>query len=120
MVDPKRKINHLSDDDAAFLVECEHEFRNRYTEADAEFAAFVAKPTRPPPIIDAWKINNSGQNWNRNNYRQNNRNNYNNRYNDNRNDNRNQRHHRQNYSRPYDRDYRREGQSSDYNSSRPH
>lgn len=118
MVDPNRKINRLSDDDAAFLVECEQEFRNRYTNSDAEFTAFLAKPTRPPPIVDPWpnkQMNkdrhhgDSGNNWNRNNYRHNNRNNYN-RNNDNRDNRPNaQRNYRQHYNRPYDRNFRRDG-----------
>lgn len=114
MVDPNRKINRLSDDDAAFLVECEQEFRNRYTDADEEFAKFLAKPTKPPPIVEPWKSNQRGggdfgNNWNRNNYRPNNRNNHYNRHN---NDNRSPRNYRQHYNRPYDRNFRREGDNS--------
>lgn len=122
MVDPNRKINRLSDDDAAFLVECEQEFRNRYTDADDEFAAFCATPNKPPPIIEPWPSNrrhhqnDSGNNWNRNNYRQNNRNHYNNRNNDNR----GQRNYRQHYNRPYDRNFRREGDNSGHGSSHPY
>lgn len=114
MVDPNRKINRLSDDDAAFLVECEQEFRNRYTDADDEFAKFVAKPTKPPPIVEPWKSNqrhhggDSGNNWNRNNYRPNNKNHHYNRNNDNR----SPRNYRQHYNRPYDRNFRREGDNS--------
>lgn len=113
MVDPNRKINRLSDDDAAFLVECEQEFRNRYTEADEEFAAFLAKPTKPPPIVEPWRRqqNDSGNNWNRNNYRPNNRNHYNRN-----NDNRSPRNYRQHYNRPYDRNFRREGDGGGYQS----
>lgn len=110
MVDPNRKINRLSDDDAAFLVECEQEFRHRYTEGDEEFAAFTAKPTKSPPIVEPWRRqhNDSGNNWNRNNYRPHNRNHYNRN-----NDNRSQRqHYRQHYSRPYDRNFRREGDNN--------
>lgn len=108
MVDPNRKINRLSDDDAAFLVECEQEFRNRYTEGDDEFATFLAKPTKTPPIVEPWRRNDSGNNWNRNNYRPNNRNQYNRN-----NDNRSQRgRYRQNYNRPYDRNFRREGDNN--------
>lgn len=103
MVDPNRKINNrLSEDDAAFLVEIEQAFRNRYTEADKEFAAFTAKPNRTPPVVEPWQTkrhhhgDSSGQrNWNRNNYRPNNRNQGN--------------HYRsqRNY-RPYDRNFRRD------------
>lgn len=111
MVDPNRKINRLSDDDAAFLVECEQEFRHRYTEADDEFAAFVAKPTKPPPIVEPWRRqhNDSGNNWNRNNYRPNNRNHYN-RNNDNRSQ--KQHHYRPHHNRPYDRNSRRDGDNN--------
>lgn len=120
MVDPNRKINRLSDDDAAFLVECEQEFRHRYTENDAEFSAFLAKPSRPPPIIEPWHFKrhggDGGNNWNRNNYRPNNRNHYNRN-----NDNRHQRNYRQHYSRPYDRNYRRDGgDNSGHGSSYPY
>jgi len=55
MVDPNRKINRLSDDDTAFLRECEQEFRNRFTEDDEEFAKLESKPLRPPPIIEQWQ-----------------------------------------------------------------
>lgn len=131
MVDPNRKINRLSDDDAAFLVECEQEFRNRYTDGDEEFAAFAAKPAKAPPIVESWsnnrrQHNDSGNNWNRNNYRQNNYNRNNDRNNDrnhhyNRNnDNRSQRNYRQHYNRPYDRNFRREGENSGHGSSRPY
>lgn len=117
MVDPNRKINRLSDDDAAFLVECEQEFRNRYTEADEVFAAFLAKPTKPPPIVEPWnrrQHNDSGNNWNRNNFRPNNRNHYNRN-----NDNRQQRNYRPHFNRPYDRNFRREGDSG-HHSQGPH
>lgn len=119
MVDPNRKINlNLSDSDAAFLVECEQDFRNRYTGADEEFAAFIAKPTRAPPVVEPWQNkrhhnDSSGGNWNRNNYRPNNRNHQGNHYNYNRNnDNRSQKNYRQHYNRPYDRNYRRDGDKS--------
>lgn len=121
MVDPNRKINRLSDDDAAFLVECEQEFRNRYTDADDEFAKFLAKPTKAPPIIEPWKSNqrnhggNFGNNWNRNNYRPNNRNNYNQH-----NDNRSPRNYRPHYNRPYDRNFRREGDNSHHGHGSSH
>lgn len=127
MVDPNRKINRLSDDDAAFLVECEQEFRNRYTDGDEEFAAFAAKPAKAPPIVEPWSNNrrhhnDSGNNWNRNNYRQNNynRNNDRNQHYNRNNDNRSQRHYRQHYNRPYDRNFRREGDNSGHGSSRPY
>lgn len=119
MVDPNRKINRLSDDDAAFLVECEQDFRCRYTDADQEFFAFCSKPTRPPPIVEPWQNrrqhDGGNGNWNRNNYRSGNGNfNRNHHFNRN-NDNRRQHHYRQHYDRPYDRNFtnfRREGESS--------
>lgn len=123
MVDPNRKINrHLTDDDAAFLVESEQEFRNRYTEADEEFAAFTEKPTKSPPVVEPWQNkqrfhhgdSGGGCNWNRNNYRPHNRNHHGNHYYNNRNnDNRSQRNFRQHYNRPYDRNQRRDGDYSD-------
>lgn len=117
MVDPNRKINRLSDEDASFLTECEQEFQNRFTEDDAEFKAFMAKPSSKPPIIDPWPGQRGGyRHHNRSNnsggsYRYNN----DNRFNDNRNDradngryndnNRGYRQHRQQNNRqnPYDR-----------------
>lgn len=117
MVDPNRKINiNLSDDDAAFLVECEQEFRNRYTQADEEFAAFIEKPTRPPPVVEPFGQtkhhhhgDSSGGNWNRNNYRQsNNRNHQGNQFYNRNNDNRSQYYRNSRpQNRPYDRNYRR-------------
>lgn len=114
MVDPNRKINRLSDDDAAFLVECEQEFRNRYSEADEEFKKFTEKPTKPPPVVEPWQTrrhhgDSGGGNWNRNNYRPNNRNHQGNHYYNRNNDNRSQRNFRPHYNRPYDRNYRRDG-----------
>lgn len=72
MVDPNRKINRLSDDDAAFLRECEQEFRNRFTDNDDEFIAFCEKAIHPPPIVSPWQTgrrNNQQQDSWRNNYR---------------------------------------------------
>lgn len=92
MVDPNRKINRLSDEDASFLVECEQEFRSRYTDADKEFKQYKEKPDALPPIIEPWNTNkrnhDGGNNWNRNqshrsNYSGFHRKNYNNRNNDN-------------------------------------
>lgn len=108
MVDPNRKINRLSDDDAAFLNECESEFRNRYTSDDEEFKEFKEKPSRPPPIVEPWNQHkgDSRGNWNnRNNYRPHNRNNYH-RNNDHHTQRQNYRPH---YNRAYDRNYRRDG-----------
>lgn len=123
MVDPNRKINRLSDNDAAFLVECEHEFRHRYTQEDKEFAAFSAKPNRPPPIVEPWKANrrhqDDGKNFNRNrNYNRNQDMNrpfqphYNNRpYNN--------RQYNGPHNRSYDRPYGREG-GGGHGSSHPY
>lgn len=57
MVDPNRKINRLSDDDAAFLRECEQEFRNRFTDDDNEYTQFCANGARPPPVVEPWQVN---------------------------------------------------------------
>lgn len=54
MVDPNRKVNKLSADDTAFLAECEQIFQNRYTGADAQYAAYMVKPDSTPPIVDPW------------------------------------------------------------------
>lgn len=110
MVDPNRKINRLSDEDASFINECEQEFGNRYTDADAEFKELMAKPNSKPPILDPWpgqrggyrphnRSNNAGGNYRYNNDR---------RFNDSRHDrgdenNRGYRQHRQQNHRPYDR-----------------
>lgn len=112
-MDPNRKINQFPDEDAAFLKECEQEFRNRYSVGDKEFADFIAKPVKPPPIVEPWSgkqcyHGDSSGNWNRNNYRPNNSNHFNRS-----NDNRSQRHNRPHYNHPYDRNYRR---GSDYGS----
>lgn len=80
MVDPNRKINHLSDDDAAFLRECEQEFRYRFTEKDEEFEEFCKKPSRSAPVITPWATSGGRQNgpnqsapnhWRNNNHRNN-------------------------------------------------
>lgn len=129
MVDPNRKINHLSDDDAAFLVECEQEFRSRYTDADDEFVALCAKSIQPPPIIEPWRNSNQnrwnrgggggGNNWNRNNYRSGgNQQQWNhNRHNDHRQP-RNNYHYRQHHDRPYERHGHRDGERSGGSSHR--
>lgn len=58
MVDPKRHINVLSEEDQLFLNECEEEFKDRFTEDDSEFAAFQAQPARPPPVLEPWQNRN--------------------------------------------------------------
>lgn len=125
MVDPNRKINRLSDDDAAFLEECEKEFCTRYTDADDEFVALRDKPIKPPPIIEPWRNMNHNRrnrgggnnNWNRNNHRaggnhQQNHWNHNNRYNDHRQHRNNYNNYRQHNDRPYERQGRRDGDGS--------
>lgn len=61
MVDPNRKINHLTDDDVNFLQECENEFKNRFTDMDEEFQNHCKSVTgtgttgiNVPPIIFPW------------------------------------------------------------------
>lgn len=60
MVDPNRKINHLTEEDVKYLNECENEFKNRFTESDEEFMALFNKPLGDPPIITNWKTHQSG------------------------------------------------------------
>lgn len=117
MVDPNRKINRLTDDDAAFLRECEDEFRNRYTVNDEEFVAFCEKPSRDPPIISPWQTGGNRPN-NQNQWRNNrgggggvynNRGNYNQHHNRNRGNeyvHRGPRHFGHNRNRQYDRNDR--------------
>lgn len=126
MVDPNRKINRLSEDDAAFLRECEQEFRNRFTENDEEFMKFCNKPTHPPPLISPWQSGRRQDTWRGNNYRggDGGGNNYNNRrnhqqpYHRRNNDfvHRNPRHHNNRFNRgggSYDRNYRQGGSHGD-------
>lgn len=62
MVDPNRKINHLTDDDVNFLQECENEFKDRFTDTDEEFLKHcnsLIDPTtggciNTPPIVYPW------------------------------------------------------------------
>lgn len=128
-MDPNRKINRLSDDDAAFLEECEQEFRMRYTDDDDEFVALRDKPMRPPPIIEPWRNMNQNRrnrgggnnNWNRNNYRSGGNNqqqhwNHNNRFNDHR-QHRHNYNNRQHHDRPYERHGRRDGEGGGHGSS---
>lgn len=55
MVDPNRKINRLSDEDAVFLQECDEEFRDRFTMSDEEFAGIFYAEARPPPTVEPWQ-----------------------------------------------------------------
>lgn len=54
MVDPNRKINHLTEEDVKYLNECENEFKDRFTENDEEFMALYNKPAADPPIVTPW------------------------------------------------------------------
>lgn len=56
MVDPNRKINHLTDDDVKYLNECENEFKDRFTENDEEFMALFNTPPSEPPIVTPWMV----------------------------------------------------------------
>lgn len=69
MVDPNRKINHLTEEDVKYLNECENEFKDRFTENDAEFMALFNKPVSDPPIVAAWMTHRSGGNAGSSNYR---------------------------------------------------
>ncbi|XP_053690979.1 RNA-binding protein cabeza [Sabethes cyaneus] len=55
MVDPKRNINKLTEEDVMFLNELEEESKDRYTENDPEYRAVCEKPVKPPPIVHPWK-----------------------------------------------------------------
>lgn len=59
MVDPNRKINHLSEEDVKFLNECENEFKVRYTEGDEEYKTLCNSPISEPPIISPWMTHRS-------------------------------------------------------------
>lgn len=58
MVDPKRHINVLSNEDQMFLNECEEEFKDRFSEDDAEFTAYCAQQSRTPPVLTPWQSRN--------------------------------------------------------------
>ncbi|XP_058446172.1 RNA guanine-N7 methyltransferase activating subunit [Malaya genurostris] len=58
MVDPKRHINVLSEEDQIFLNECEEEFKDRFTENDTEFQAYCAQAAPPPPVLEPWNPRN--------------------------------------------------------------
>lgn len=59
MVDPNRKINHLTEEDVKYLNECENEFKDRFTESDEEFRALCNKPVSDPPIVTPWMTHRS-------------------------------------------------------------
>ena len=44
----------LTDDQIAFLDECEQEFSDRYTDKDVEYMELKSKPLSDPPIINPW------------------------------------------------------------------
>lgn len=48
----------LTEDQAAFLAECEKEFGDRYTDKDTEYMKLKSKPLSNPPIVHPW---NTGQ-----------------------------------------------------------
>lgn len=54
MVDPKRHIYNLSEDNLKFIELCENEFKNRYTDEDSEFMEFFNKPEHAPPLVESW------------------------------------------------------------------
>lgn len=58
MVDPKRHINILSEEDQLFLNECEEQFGDRFSQSDADFMAYCAQPVRPPPVLEPWQNRN--------------------------------------------------------------
>ncbi|XP_055547213.1 RNA guanine-N7 methyltransferase activating subunit [Wyeomyia smithii] len=58
MVDPKRHINVLSEEDQMFLNECEEEFKDRFSENDAEFQAYCEQAPKPPPVLHPWQNRN--------------------------------------------------------------
>jgi hypothetical protein len=58
----------LTDEQKAFLAECEEEFANRYTEKDEEFLKVKLQKPSKPPIIDPWyNIPRRSNNWSRHN-----------------------------------------------------
>jgi RNMT-activating mini protein len=63
MVDPKRHLYKLSDEDRKFVEECEDEFKDRFTEHDPEFVEFCRQPAKPPPIVDPWMQNSQRRNF---------------------------------------------------------
>ena len=48
----------LTQDQVAFLAECEKEFCDRYTDKDTEYMELKNKPLSNPPIVYPW---NGGQ-----------------------------------------------------------
>ncbi|GAB0091621.1 uncharacterized protein DMENIID0001_064770 [Sergentomyia squamirostris] len=54
----------LTEKQQMFLQECENEFKNRFTERDAEFGAFYRQEPRDPPIVDPWMTGGGNRNHN--------------------------------------------------------
>ncbi|EFN88103.1 hypothetical protein EAI_03613, partial [Harpegnathos saltator] len=44
----------LTNEQKAFLAECEEEFKDRYTEKDSSFMEIKKQISKKPPIIDPW------------------------------------------------------------------
>ena len=44
----------LNEQQSAFLLECEQEFKNRYTDQDEEYSKLAAQSMSQPPIVDNW------------------------------------------------------------------
>uniref|UniRef100_A0A182LVE2 RNMT-activating mini protein n=1 Tax=Anopheles culicifacies TaxID=139723 RepID=A0A182LVE2_9DIPT len=60
MVDPKRHINVLSQEEQVFLEECEKEFAHRFTDLDEEFMAHCQREQKPPPVVHPWNGRRNG------------------------------------------------------------
>ena len=70
MVDPKRHINILNEDQLKFIEECEEEFKNRFTDNDPDFVEYCNKLPKPPPILELQtrRFNNGNQGFNSRGY----------------------------------------------------
>ncbi|KAK1126946.1 hypothetical protein K0M31_004561 [Melipona bicolor] len=53
---------NLTDEQKKFLEECENEFKDRYTEKEAEFMKIKNMELNRPPIIDPWYSKNGRYN----------------------------------------------------------
>jgi hypothetical protein len=51
MVDPKRHLYKLSEEDRKFTEECDEEFKDRYTEKDLDFQEYCKKPNQPKAFV---------------------------------------------------------------------
>ncbi|CAH1402766.1 unnamed protein product [Nezara viridula] len=45
---------NLTDEERAFVNECEHEFINRYTEKDYDYMLHIKIGMNPPPCVEPW------------------------------------------------------------------